>query len=212
MKREKDVFKSETVPIDNDVCVYILDIKWEAEAARLNLHTPSVGREGGRILVLHWSHAATTSSLTAKCLFFFFLQCQGNTKSPLLTKQEAWWRRRYWSGGTCIGGFWDTNRQSVQSEQHGSPYAMQTRVLPDSLNRRLASQGWWGSKQDSEEEEEEGGLEEQGNKCTAGWMTSALQCFRFSQRQHWNPLPIMQHSLTTRSQHGSRQKRVVGGV
>lgn len=53
MKMEKKVLKSETVPIDNDVCVYILYIKWEAEAASLNLHTPSVGQEGGRILVLH---------------------------------------------------------------------------------------------------------------------------------------------------------------
>lgn len=141
--------------------------------------------------------------------FFFFSSTE---QSPLLTTQDASWRRGTVSCGTpLVRGIWGHKQAKRWSTQSG-PYAMQTGVPSGSVNRRLAPQGRWGDKQDSEEEEG-------GSKCTAGWTTSVTPCFRFPWRQDQTLstlppqslfLPLEQHSLTTRSQHGSRQTRVVG--
>lgn len=121
---------------------------------------------------------------------------------------------RCWSHRTSLGGLGtQTGKAFTHSEQHGKTAHMPCRVLSGSVNRRLAPQGKWVDEQDSGD-----GVwltRSRGSKCTAGWMTSVTPCFRFPWRQNSTPPtppppPLEQHSLTTRSQHGSRQTRVVG--
>lgn len=121
-----------------------------------------------------------------------------------------------WRFGASLDGGGGTNRQNVcplKAAQLNSPYAMQSRVPTDSLNRRVAPQGEVGGKRDREI----GGVCVCGggvkrSECTAGWLTSVTPCFQFPWRpnSHYppqplpSPSPLGQRRLTTRSQHGSR--------
>lgn len=146
----------------------------QREAASLGLHALSREQDRGGISALHWSHAATSSSLkAAKGPFFFLLPLSSH-----LYQQH----KMHHGGGVqsvvellSLGGFGDTNRQSV-----GPLRAAHMPCRPRS--RQALWTGVWhrgdGGATNRTVRRRRG-----GSKCTAGWTTSVTPCFRFPWRQ-----------------------------
>lgn len=147
----------------------------QREAASLGLHALSREQDRGGISALHWSHAATSSSLKAAKGPFFFsffhlvVTFTNNTRCIMEEGYSQLWNSSCWGDlGTQTGkALVHSERPICRADRGPVRLCEQAFGTAGTVGRQT---GQWGGG---------GG----GSKCTAGWTTSVTPCFRFPWRQ-----------------------------